>query len=147
MHYDPHMVVYHERRRTPSGFIRQMMKYGRGRGQLMRRAPRTVRFGYLAPVALILYLALLPLLTIWSRMAALTVLLYAVVLAVSAARVAVNRRRVELVPLAAALTVVVHVCYGIGVVWGVLERRRPRPQPEWTDASVKDADKPSLETM
>jgi hypothetical protein len=145
MHYDPNMVVYHERRPTPQGFTRQMLKYGRGRGQLMRRSPRTVRCAYLAPVALVLYLALLPLLTVWNRVSGLALLLYAVVLAMSAARVGVNARRVRFVPLAAALIVVVHVCYGIGVVWGVLGRRRPRPQPEWADAPAEDAEKPSLE--
>ena len=42
MHFDPSLVVLHERRPTVSGFGRQMHKYGRGRGQLMvRRRPST----------------------------------------------------------------------------------------------------------
>ncbi|CAN5720883.1 hypothetical protein BH24ACT3_BH24ACT3_09100 [soil metagenome] len=51
MHYDPARVAYHERRATWGGFARQMHKYGRGRGQLTRLAPTSLRPFHLAPSA------------------------------------------------------------------------------------------------
>ena len=56
MHFDPSLVVFHERRATVVGFGRQMHKYGRGRGQLMVRRPSTVQPAFLAPSALLVYL-------------------------------------------------------------------------------------------
>lgn len=57
MRYDPTLRVFHVRRAQFESFAQQMLKYGRGRGELMRRDPTTIRAAYLAPAALLLYLA------------------------------------------------------------------------------------------
>ncbi len=130
MFYDPDLVVYHERRATLGGFARQMHKYGRGRGQLLAREPRTVRPSYLTPTALLLYLVTTPLLIRWAGpLALLPFVAYLGAVGACAAWIAKTLRRGIALPLAAWLLVVLHASYGTGVLRGVLERRRPVAAP------------------
>jgi succinoglycan biosynthesis protein ExoA len=131
MRYDPALRVFHARRPTPRSFTRQMFKYGRGRGQLLARRPSSVRAAYLAPAALILYLlvilplglALLP--SRWQALAPLA--LYGALVGSTAVRIAWTLRRPVEAGAAVLLTVAVHLCYGAGVVCGLLDGRRRRP--------------------
>jgi glycosyltransferase involved in cell wall biosynthesis len=130
MHYDPVQVVYHERRATFAGFARQMHKYGRGRGQVLRRRPSSTRAAYLAPTALLVYLLALPVLLLRMGPAALLPLgLYLAAVGACALWIARTLRRLGAAPLAAWLIVTVHACYGAGVVRGALARRDRRPAP------------------
>ena len=131
MRYDPEMVAYHERRATLAGFGRQMFKYGRGRGQLLVRQPDTFRPAYLAPSALLVYVLALPLLlTLLGPPAAAPAVADVAAVGACSFWIARTLGRPQDVLLAAWLTVVLHACYGAGVVRGVVERRRPAPAPE-----------------
>ncbi|MFN2569326.1 MAG: glycosyltransferase [Candidatus Dormibacteria bacterium] len=145
MRYDPELVVYHERRPTFRGFARQMIKYGEGRGLVLIRRPRAFRFGYLIPVALIGYLALLPALVLQSRWWLSLLLIYAAVVAAGAAAVAVGLRRPGRLLPAAALISATHLLYGVGILAGVLSRRRPGApaQPRWVGASREALETPA----
>ena len=44
MRYDPGLWVFHERRDHYRAFATQMLKYGRGRGQVFVPAPRETRW-------------------------------------------------------------------------------------------------------
>jgi GT2 family glycosyltransferase len=137
MYYDPELVAYHERRPTLGGFAQQMHKYGYGRGQLLVREPVTLRPAYLAPSALLVAAAVLPLLALAVTPWALAPLaVYGLAVAAAAAWIARTVRRPSAALLAAALVVVLHASYGVGVVRGVLARRRPVPAPvvlHWHD--------------
>jgi succinoglycan biosynthesis protein ExoA len=123
MYYDPGLVVFHERRITPRGFAQQMHKYGRGRGQLLRRHPSTLRPAYAAPTVLLAYVAALPALVLAAGTVALVPLaLYTAAVVVMAAWIARTLRRPAELPLAAAMIVVLHACYGTGVARGWLPR-------------------------
>ncbi len=139
MFYDPELVVYHERRATLGGFARQMHKYGRGRGQLLVREPSTARPSFLAPSALLLYLAVTPLLAaLVGPVALLPLAAYLGAVGACAAWIAKTLRRIVDLPLAAGLILLLHACYGAGVLRGVLERRRPVAAPvarEWRGPS------------
>ena len=130
MRYEPCLRVFHARRHTLRSFVSQMCKYGRGRGQLLMRRPSTVRAAYLAPSGLLLYLlALAPLLIVSD--AATTLLLgplalYVALVAATAMRTAWTLRRLAAAPLAAALIPTVHLCYGAGVLRGLLFDAGPR---------------------
>ena len=131
MHYDPELVAYHERRATFAGFARQMHKYGRGRGQVLVRRPGTFRPAYLAPSALLTYLAATPVLAVaLGPVALLPVAAYVGAVAACAAWIARTLRRPTHAALAAWLIVVLHACYGTGVLRGALSRRRDLPTPE-----------------
>jgi succinoglycan biosynthesis protein ExoA len=145
MHYDPTLVAFHERRPTLRTFARQMFKYGRGRGQFMRKDPASARAAYLAPAALLAYALAAPLLVIeLGPLALLPMALYAGVVAAAAAVIGWNlHRSLRCGLLAALLIVVTHVWYGAGTVVGVLDRRRRRRRrrtrpARWSDAPADD---------
>src|SRR5690606_4130496 len=103
MHYDPGLLCFHERRDGWRGFARQMHKYGRGRGQVMARRPTAARPGYLAPAALVAYLATLPLTWWrWRRAALVPAAAYGAVIGAGAVRIAATLRRPQEVGRAAA---------------------------------------------
>jgi GT2 family glycosyltransferase len=145
MLYDPALSVFHARRPTPAAFARQMLKYGRGRGQLIARRPASLRVPYLAPSVLIVYLlgllpALLALLSSpWPALAPLA--LYVLLAGGTALRITWTLRRPSAAALGLALIGVVHVCYGAGVLWGLLDGgRRPPPAAapaRWSEMGVK----------
>ncbi len=139
MFYSPDLAVYHERRGSLRGFAQQMHKYGRGRGQLLARRQRTLRPAFLAPSVLLAYLLALPLLLLAvGPVAAVPGVLWLAGVAAAAAWIARTLHRPTDVFLAATLLVVLHVCYGSGVVRGTLGRRKQvaAPQPvAWTGAA------------
>jgi cellulose synthase/poly-beta-1,6-N-acetylglucosamine synthase-like glycosyltransferase len=132
MHYDPTFVVFHERRPELWAFAAQMLKYGRGRGQLLVRKPQTFRPAYVVPAGFVAYLGLLPLLALQSRLWLLPLGAYGVVVAAGSLKVARTLRRWRpwrTAPLAALLIVVVHTCYGAGVWIGLFMRRKKDTRP------------------
>lgn len=129
MYYDPKLAVYHERRPDLASFVRQMYKYGWGRGQLIRRSPRWSHPIYLLPSAVLLYLVAAPLLFLVQPVLAAGTVAYTVVVLAGAAKVAHTLRRISAAPLAALLIVVVHACYGSGVLRGILRPGRRRAAP------------------
>lgn len=144
MRYDPMLRVFHARRRSMRAFAAQMFKYGRGRGQLLARQPTSVRVAYLLPALLLLYLvsALVSAISMHSRLGPLAVwstlapgALYGALTAITALRIGWTLRRARDVPTAAALIVVVHLCYGAGVLQGLSSRggrrSRERAPAEW----------------
>jgi glycosyltransferase involved in cell wall biosynthesis len=158
MYYDPSLVAYHERRATFGGFARQMHKYGRGRGQVLVRRPRSTRVAYLAPSALLAYLVALPVLVPWvGPLVLLPAVGYVGAVGACAAWIAKTLRRAADLPLAALLIVTVHASYGTGVVRGAITRRDGAPEPEvraWhrpralTDLDGPgDADEPSVASL
>jgi glycosyltransferase involved in cell wall biosynthesis len=142
MFYDPTLVAYHERRSTYRGFARQMMKYGRGRGELILRNPRTLRPAYLVPSGLLAYLAVAPFASLVTPYALLPLALYLSAVAAGAVKVATTLRRPLTAPLAAGLIFTLHVQYGAGVVRGVIGRRTRADdhEPEWVPVEPERAD-------
>jgi hypothetical protein len=135
MYYDPLLVVYHERRPDLRSLIAQMVKYGRGRGQAIRRHPGTFRVPYAVPALLVAYLVLLaPLLIGFGPIAAVPLAMYLAVLVGGGAKVASTLRRPRAVLLAVPLLAAVHLAYGAGLWRGLADRRRRRP-PERTWAA------------
>jgi glycosyltransferase involved in cell wall biosynthesis len=143
MRYDPSFVVFHERRASFGAFSRQMEKYGRGRGQVMGRHPRSTRPAYLLPIALVLWLLSLPVVAaLWTPWYLLSAGVYALGLLAAGAAVAAGMGRISIgkkaavTGLGAGLTATVHVCYGVGVVRG-LTRRRRAPTSQWSDITAE----------
>jgi len=134
MFYDPDLVAYHERRPTWRGFVTQMHKYGRGRGQVTLLHPSSLRPAFVAPSALLAYVAASPLLTLWLGPVALAPLaVYLACVGLSSLVIARTLRALSAAPLAFALTVALHHWYGAGVLRGLVPSRRSVPALEWLD--------------
>jgi glycosyltransferase involved in cell wall biosynthesis len=135
MYYDPELVAYHERRPTLRGFLAQMHKYGRGRGQVIAMRPRELRPAFVAPTALLAFLAVLPLLLVHiGEVAALPTVGYVGAVGVNALWIGRTLRQVRAVPVAVALTMLLHLWYGAGVLRGVLARGAAQvPVLEWRE--------------
>jgi hypothetical protein len=137
MHYDPELFVYHERRDSYVGFTRQMHKYGRGRGQVLRRRFRSCRPVHLTAAIVPLWLLSLPIVSVvvspWYLLSAGIYFLGALAAGLAIAlkmRTMPLRRRAMTCPLGAALTMTLHLAYGTGILRGFL-RRPADPVSEW----------------
>jgi len=144
MHYDPDLVVYHERRATFGAFARQMEKYGCGRGQVMIRSPGSTRPAHVLPLLIVAWLVSLPIVAVlWSPWYLLTLVVYVLALGAAGTAVALGdhglslKARLGVVVTAAVLAATVHVCYGFGVARGLLRRRRA-PHSAWQHLSGPD---------
>lgn len=92
---DPRLAVYYQPRKNVRGLFRQMMRYGRGRIRLMRKHPDTFSKATLAPLAIVLALAVVPLAWILlPRIAAeilsIPALLFAAIVAVASLQLAIR---------------------------------------------------------
>lgn len=126
MLYDQGLAVFHERRPTLASFATQMRKYGRGRGQAIRRRPSSARVGYLVPVALLGYLVTLPLLAVLSPWLFAPLLAYFAAIGFAATRIGVRLGSVRAFGISLVLLVVMHCAYGVGIVHGLSRRARRR---------------------
>ncbi|MGH2755216.1 MAG: glycosyltransferase [Actinomycetota bacterium] len=124
MHYDPKMMVFHDRRDSLSGFAKQLLKYGRGRGQIIRRRPYSARLEYLAPPALVLYLSFLPLLASLMPWAAGPGAAYVGMCIAGGTKIGITMKSFSSALLACTLVAFTHVCYGIGVLLGIARPKR-----------------------
>jgi hypothetical protein len=101
-----------------------MFKYGRGRGQVMARDRHGIRPAYLVAPLNLLYVASSPLLALLTPWALLPLGVYLVGVLAGACGVSFQLRRPTAIPLATALIVTVHACYGAGIIVGLFRRRR-----------------------
>lgn len=109
----PELAFYHYHRSTLRAHLRQMLKYGFGRGQVMVRAPSLDQLPYGAPsTALAAWVALTAVRPPWGLAAAGA---YLAVLALAAAILGSVRRA----GTAFALLLGTHLCYALGVAGGV----------------------------
>jgi succinoglycan biosynthesis protein ExoA len=122
--YDPKAIVCHRRRSIFLPHIKQVFGYGRGRGQMMRMYPSSIKILNIFPSLFIVSLsagALLSMLngfvfTIYS----VALLTYFAIVILTSAKIAVQERDLKaffMLPLAFLLH---HCAYGLGVLKGLM---------------------------
>ncbi|MEA2462042.1 MAG: hypothetical protein QOH90_2219 [Actinomycetota bacterium] len=139
MLYDPSLIVHHERRPDLRGFVQQLFKYGRGRGQVMARDPRSIRSAHLAPALLLVYLLALPFVGAAIPVSLFGAAVYVAVVVANGVVVALTLKRASALPMAAGMTFLVHTVYGAGIwsgLWGALTRSSHAPVPAEQSAST-----------
>jgi O-antigen/teichoic acid export membrane protein/GT2 family glycosyltransferase len=115
MAHRPELAFYHYHRPNLRAHLRQMLKYGLGRGQVMVRAPSLDQLPYGLPaLTVVTILALAPFFPLVALVAAGA---YLGLLTAAAVALSPSAR---LVPVALALLAGTHICYGIGVAGGFL---------------------------
>lgn len=133
MVHHPLAVVFRSRRGSLAQVLRQHMNYGRGRMEQFFVRPTSIDAVYAAPLGFSLYLAaamLFP--SIWML---LPLVAYAGMAAAAALLSAVEIGRVSTMLWLLLIYPVMHVAYGLGMLWGLIRvvlRRRRRPSPEVT---------------
>lgn len=123
---DPALSVDHARRKKTRSFATQMWKYGIGRGEALRRSPRSLRAAYLAPIGAIASVLLVPVLVaLMGPIGAVPAGLYLGAAIGGALGVAWRLQQLARTPLALGIVLLVHACYAGGIIRGVF--RQPRP--------------------
>jgi succinoglycan biosynthesis protein ExoA len=136
MLHDPSLVVYHSRRGTLSGFVRQIFKYGRGRWQNTLALPSSLSPVFLIPSLFFLYLGLLPFLASSWRLIPLAA--YGLMLLVSAAYESVRAGTPRAFPQLLVLFPACHLAYGAGMLWQCALSMLRRPRYSNADGRVAD---------
>ena len=127
MMYEPELVVFHERRKSLSGFTNQVFGSGHGRAQMSFEMPSTLSFYHTIPSLFLLYLSALAVLAavlpaVFTMKAGLLPFgVYLIVNFVSSVlALARGGESVAGVPLLMFCTFTAHMAYGAGFIWGAL---------------------------
>ncbi len=122
--YDPKAIVWHRRRSVFLSHAKQVFRYGRGRGQMMRMYPGSAKVVHMLPSFFVLSLlagVLLSLLnsfmfTIYS----VALLAYFAIVLLTSAKIAVRERDLKSVFILPLVFFLHHCAYGLGVLRGLL---------------------------
>lgn len=132
--YDPALWVWHERRSTLGLLLRQLFKYGTGRGQQIRLMPRTLTFAQILPVLCLLYSPWMIL-----SIARGGLFPWGIPLVAYAALCLHFGLRCGTRPLLKSLLFpAIHICYGLGVLAGLI---RPGSLLVRAQTDLRPADK------
>ena len=142
MAYTPDLIVYHPRKRTWTGLLRQFLGYGTGRGKQTRLDPRSLRPMHIVPAAFTLGFMASPLLALTFPVILpfllLVAVLYASVVAVEAGRIAERENEWRSIGKLWAAFPAIHLSYGLGILVGLFARNvKPKgTAPTNRDVSV-----------
>lgn len=132
--HDPCLAVLRSQRPTLRAFCRQLLGYGRGRGE------QTVLSGVVKPITFVpsmflLYLLLLPL----SHKAVyyLPLLCYLLLIGGFAAFEGIRSGRPRAACLLPAVFPLFHLCYGLGMIRGLAFPRWKRPSPAAAELTIR----------
>lgn len=127
--HDPELGVQRSQRPTWKAYVKQMLGYGRGRGEQTRISGR-IKPVAMAPSLFVVYLLLLPLLGSW--ILSLPFFAYLALMLAASLQGALGARDLTLLPRLLVLFPALHLLYGVGVVWGLV-RPRFKGAPRSTD--------------
>ncbi|MDO8445601.1 MAG: glycosyltransferase [Deltaproteobacteria bacterium] len=120
--HDPDAYTLRSQRKTMTAFVRQMLNYGRGRAEQTLVSPSSFRPSHLVPTIFLLYL----LSTVFSKnilyLAPLGCYLLANIL--SSIHSSLNWREWRFLYILPPVYLIMHICYGAGVIWGFLRGLR-----------------------
>ncbi|SNB46638.1 glycosyltransferase [Geobacter sp. DSM 9736] len=122
--HDPDIAVYRSQRATFRAFVRQLLTYGRGRGEQARISGK-LPVSAAIPSLFLLYMLSLP--VVANAAYTLPLACYAFAVVCFAAADAVRVKRGMIMPLLLAVFPALHLSYGTGLIWGLLSPRFRRP--------------------
>lgn len=124
--YNPDLVVWHDRRSTLKSFVRQVFKYGWGRGQVLRRRVKLSLMVHLVPTICVLYSVGVFILTLFHRGSVLSFVPFLIYfpLCMVASFTCVQRDNFTFRKWFAAVGLfpVIHTTYGLGLAWGFIRK-------------------------
>jgi glycosyltransferase involved in cell wall biosynthesis len=122
--YDPRMIVWHHRRRTLSGFVKQLVGYGRGRVSAFRHYPRSLPLTYLCTLLFAVGIfATVPLLVFSAPLRPVVVaawILYFSFALLFSSYVALQKKKFVYAMVLPFIAFVEHFSLGLGMIQGIL---------------------------
>jgi len=118
-YFTPEVLVHYAPRDTIRDLFRQLIRYGRGRGQLMSKYPETFSLGSMLPAILTWCIVNLPLVfsSHWVAMLYLEMfLIYGTVVLLTSAWIAIRHNDMALLPWLPLVFVTVHAGSGVGLL-------------------------------
>ena len=116
--YSPELIIYHKRRDSLGGFLKQFYLYGR-----VRKETGKINLIFLIPSLFLIYLVLSPFLFFINRWSLIPLGLYVIVdFSFSFYETIKNRDLRTMILL--VIYPLIHISYGVGVLSGVLSRKR-----------------------
>ena len=132
--HDPELAVYRSQRRSYRAYVRQMLGYGRGRGEQTLLSGK-VKPVSLAPSLLLIYTLLLP---FFGRgLFALPMVLYLAAIALASLAGTISGRDLALLPRLLLVFPTLHLVYGAGVLAGLLRPRYRSASPSTEGIEVR----------
>jgi len=118
--YIPDVVILHKMRTTLPSFAKQMLRYGIGRGIVIRGDPRTLTWRYVLPIVFLLIMTLSVPLYAFSGIPLFAVpwLYFPFILIISAIQCA-RKRSLRLLPLVFFIFLIIHFVYSFGECIGL----------------------------
>jgi len=124
--YDPHLIVWHDRRASIKSFTQQVFKYGLGRGQVLRRRLKLNIFIHLIPTFCVFYSLIMLVLSFIHHRSALNLVpfLIYIPLCIVASFICVQRDDFSFRKwtVGTALFPLIHTTYGVGLAWGLIRK-------------------------
>ena len=123
--YDPDMIVWHHRRKTLSGFAKQLFLYGRGRASVFLKYPESLPFTYFCTAAFTLgtiltipfYILISPLQPViicgWTA--------YLLFIVIASIYTATKNRKFILFLILPFLAIIEHFTLGLGFITGIVK--------------------------
>jgi len=128
--YDSNAVVWHRRRPIFLPHLKQVFRYGRGRGQMMRLCPESKRGVFILPSIFVLSLFAGFLLSLINSLFLVVylggLLTYAMIVLMTSARIAVQRKDFKAFLLLPVAFFLHHCAYGLGLLHGLLSNRKEK---------------------
>jgi len=119
--YVPNATVLHKMRTTVPKFVKQMYRYGLGRGTVIRRNPKTLTVRYFMPIMFLLVMALsLGLFAFTGQAVWLLPYLYFPFVLLFTLGLCSAKRAIGLFPLVSAVFFIIHFAYSSGEIVGLL---------------------------
>jgi len=120
LYYIPGVTILHKMRTTLSSFVKQMYRYGIGRGIVIRNDPGTITWRYVLPLVFLLLMVLsVPLYAISGSPIWLIPLLYFPFILIVSAFLCMRNRSVRLFPLVFIIFLIIHFVYSWGECVGL----------------------------
>jgi len=122
--YDPEMLVWHHRRRTLRGFIKQLVLYGIGRASVFYKYPESLPLTYFCVAAFatgtILSIPLYILVDFLKPVIAFGWVAYLLFVMLSSIYMAVQKRKAALAVVIPPLAIIEHFALGFGFLMGLI---------------------------
>jgi glycosyltransferase involved in cell wall biosynthesis len=123
--YLPDVIILHKMRTTLQGFVKQMFRYGLGRGTVIRKNRETLTWRYALPLVFLLgMIAIIPYYAWTGHMLSLLPLMYFPLILLYSVLICVKKKSIKLIPMVTLIFLTIHITYSLGEWIGLTKAGR-----------------------